>query len=221
MIAENLKRILSELAPVVKLVVVSKTRSEAEISEAYETGHRIFGENRVPELTAKQENLPDDIKWHFIGHLQTNKVKYIAPFVSCIHSIDSFKLLKEINKRARSADRVIDCLLQFHIADESAKFGFEEVPPEFLKTSAFEELKNVRVCGVMGMATFTDNESQVREEFKALKSIFDQLKNGFFAARPEFREISMGMSGDYRIAMEEGSTMVRIGSDIFGPREAL
>lgn len=221
MIGENLKRILSELAPEVKLVAVSKTRSKGEVSEAYETGHRIFGENRVPELTAKQENLPDDIEWHFIGHLQTNKVKYITPFVSCIHSVDSFKLLKEINKRARSADRVIDCLLQFHIADESAKFGFTEVPPEFLKTSAFEELKNVRICGVMGMATFTDNESQVREEFKALKSIFDQLKNGFFAARPEFREISMGMSGDYRIAMEEGSTMVRIGSDIFGPREAL
>lgn len=200
------------------MVAVSKTRSVAEISEAYQTGQRVFGENRVPELTEKHPVLPDDIEWHFIGHLQTNKVKYIAPFISCIHSVDSFKLLQEINKRAAQENRIIDCLVQFHIAAESAKYGFTDVPPEFLKSKEFELLKNIRLCGVMGMATFTDDENQVRNEFRRLKSIFQELKNDFFADKPEFCEVSMGMSGDYKIAIEEGSTMVRIGSDIFGPR---
>lgn len=218
MIVENLKQIRSEIAPEVKLVAVSKTRSVAEISEAYQTGQRVFGENRVPELTEKHPVLPDDIEWHFIGHLQTNKVKYIAPFISCIHSVDSFKLLQEINKRAAQENRIIDCLVQFHIAAESAKYGFTDVPPEFLKSKEFESLKNIRLCGVMGMATFTDDENQVRNEFRRLKSIFQELKNDFFADKPEFCEVSMGMSGDYKIAIEEGSTMVRIGSDIFGPR---
>ncbi len=218
MIVENLKQIRSEIAPEVKLVAVSKTRSVAEISEAYQTGQRVFGENRVPELTEKHPVLPDDIEWHFIGHLQTNKVKYIAPFISCIHSVDSFKLLQEINKRAAREKRVINCLIQFHIAAESAKYGFTDVPPEFLKSKEFESLKNIRLCGVMGMATFTDDENQVRNEFRRLKSIFQELKNDFFADKPEFCEVSMGMSGDYKIAIEEGSTMVRIGSDIFGPR---
>lgn len=218
MIVENLKQIRSEIAPEVKLVAVSKTRSVAEMSDAYQTGHRVFGENRVPELTEKHPVLPDDIEWHFIGHLQTNKVKYIAPFISCIHSVDSFKLLQEINKRAAQENRIIDCLVQFHIAAESAKYGFTDVPPEFLKSKEFESLKNIRLCGVMGMATFTDDENQVRNEFRRLKSIFQELKNDFFADKPEFCEVSMGMSGDYKIAIEEGSTMVRIGSDIFGPR---
>jgi len=218
MIVENLKQIRSEIAPEVKLVAVSKTRSVAEISEAYQAGQRIFGENRVPELTEKHPVLPDDIEWHFIGHLQTNKVKYIAPFVSWIHSVDSLKLLQEINKRAAREKRVINCLIQFHIAAESAKYGFTDVPPEFLKSKEFESLNNIRLCGVMGMATFTDDANQVRNEFRRLKSIFQEIKNDFFADKPEFCEVSMGMSGDYKIAIEEGSTMVRIGSNIFGQR---
>ncbi len=221
MIAENLKRIRSEIAPEVRLVAVSKTRSVDEIMEAYQSGQRVFGENRVPELTEKHPALPEDIEWHFIGHLQSNKVKYIAPFVSWIHSVDSFKLLQEIDKRAKRAGRTINCLLQFHIASESAKFGFDKGSPDFLKSNDFRELKNVRICGVMGMATFTEDENQVREEFKRLNSIFQILKRDYFADKTEFCEVSMGMSGDYKIAIDEGSTMVRIGSDIFGPREQL
>lgn len=219
MIASNLKKIEKEIPEAVKLIVVSKTRSNAEIMEAYDTGHRSFGENRVPELTEKYDQLPKDIEWHFIGHLQTNKVKYIAPFVSWIHAVDSFKLLKEINKRAANENRVIKCLLQFHIATEAAKHGFSEGIPEFLNQEEFRQLKHVRICGVMGMATFTDNQAQIRNEFIRLKQIFDSLKSGYFAENAEFREISMGMSGDYQLAIEEGSTMVRIGSNIFGPRE--
>lgn len=217
-IAENLKRILDEIPEKTRLVAVSKTRNNDEILEAYHSGHRLFGENRVPELTEKAEALPTDIEWHFIGHLQTNKVKYIAPFVSCIHSVDSFKLLVEINKRAKSNDRVIDCLLQFHIAEEESKFGLTTDNLDFLTSEKWRTLHNVRVCGVMGMATFTDDHGVVRQEFKTLKRIFDTLKSDYFTSDSEFCEISMGMSDDYTIAIEEGSTIVRVGSGIFGPR---
>lgn len=219
MIAENLQRILQEIPSQVHLVAVSKTRSNEEIMQAYETGHRVFGENRVPEMVDKFEVLPQDIQWHMIGHLQSNKVKYIAPFVSLIHSVDSFKLLKEINKRARQNDRVIDCLLQFHIAQEEEKYGLEMADTAFLQQDVFQSMKNVRICGVMGMATFTENMEAVRGEFKKLRAVFEELKAGPFSGNPDFTQISMGMSGDYRTAIEEGSTMVRIGSNIFGPRE--
>ena len=219
MIAENLKRILSEIPEGVQLIVVSKTRSNEEIMEAYNAGHRIFGENRVLEMVDKHAELPDDIEWHFIGHLQRNKVKYMADFVSLIHSVDSYKLLKEVNKRARKADRTIDCLLQFHIADEEAKFGLTMDKLDFLDSGQHKELTNVRIRGVMGMATFTEDEDQVQREFQLLKSIFNQLKERYFGQNAEFADISMGMSGDYRLGIEAGSTMLRIGSDIFGPRE--
>jgi len=219
MIADQLLRIQNEIPRTVQLVVVSKTRSHAEIMRVYETGHRVFGENRVPEMVEKSEALPQDIQWHMIGHLQTNKVKYIAPFVALIHSVDSFKLLKEINKRARQNDRVIDCLLQFHIAREEEKYGLEMADTSFLQEDAFQSMKNVRICGVMGMATFTENLEVVRSEFKKLRTVFEELKAGAFSGNPDFKEISMGMSGDYLTAIEEGSTMVRIGSNIFGPRE--
>lgn len=219
MIADNLLRIQNENPQSVQLVVVSKTRSQAEIMQAYETGHRVFGENRVPEMVEKSEVLPQDIQWHMIGHLQTNKVKYIAPFVSLIHSVDSLKLLKEINKRARQNDRVIDCLLQFHIARESEKFGLDLSETGFLGEKPFRDMQHVRICGVMGMATFTEDENIIRSEFKSLREIFEKLQSDVFNENPTFREISMGMSGDYKLAIEEGSTMVRIGSHIFGPRE--
>ncbi len=201
------------------LVAVSKTKPVELIMELYEMGHRDFGENRVQELTDKQEKLPGDIRWHMIGHLQTNKVKYIAPFVHLIHSVDSFKVLKEINKQAKKVDRVIPCLLQFKIAEEDTKYGFDpDSAKQMLESEAFTQYANVRIIGVMGMATFTEDEAQVRAEFKKLKRIFDHLKQHYFADQEDFKEISMGMSGDYPIAMEEGSTMVRIGSLIFGER---
>lgn len=217
-ITENLKRISAEIPEKTRLVAVSKTRSNEEILAAYQAGHRLFGENRVPELTEKAESLPEDIQWHFIGHLQRNKVKYIAPFVNCIHSVDSFKLLKEINKRAKSNERVIDCLLQFHIAKEESKFGLTKDKLSFLESEEWPDLDHVRICGVMGMATFTDDHEVVREEFSTLKEIYDGLKQNYFANNAEFCEISMGMSNDYPIAIEEGSTIVRVGSVIFGPR---
>lgn len=202
------------------LVAVSKTKPVEQIMQLYEKGHRDFGENRVQELTPKQEKLPEDIRWHMIGHMQTNKVKYIVPFVHLIHSVDSFKVLKEINKRARNVDRVIPCLLQFKIAKEDTKYGFDPTTAkEMLDSEAFQQLENVKITGVMGMATFTEDEDLVRSEFKKLKQIFDQLKGDYFADAPNFKDISMGMSGDYKIALEEGSTMVRIGSLIFGARE--
>ncbi len=218
------KKMLSELLPElsaknVTLVAVSKTHPPERIMNIYRQGQRIFGENRAQEMLEKHATLPADIGWHLIGHLQTNKVKYIAPFVRMIQSVDSLKLLQEIDKQAAKVNRVIDCLLQFYIAAEDTKFGLDE--PEaraLLSGETFRNLKNIRVCGVMGMATFTDDEAQIRAEFRHLKSIFDQLKTEFFAEKPEFREISMGMSGDWRIAVEEGSTMVRIGSLIFGER---
>jgi hypothetical protein len=203
----------------VALVAVSKTHQPERILELYRQGQRIFGENRVQEMLEKHAALPGDIEWHLIGHLQTNKVKYIAPFVHMIHSVDSLKLLREIDKQALATHRTINCLLQFHIALEDTKFGLSlEEAGVLLSDAAFKNLHNVRICGVMGMATYTDDMEQVRREFRWLKHIFDQLKQEFFPDAPCFREISMGMSNDWRIAVEEGSTMVRIGSLIFGER---
>ena len=203
----------------VKLVAVSKTKPVDAILNIYNTGQRIFGENRVQELIEKEAQLPKDIEWHLIGHLQTNKVKYIAPFVQLIHSVDSLKLLKEINKQAAKNERIIDCLLQMHIAEEDTKFGLEQQEViEILQSEVYQQMKNVRIVGLMGMATFTHNEDQVRQEFRQLKNTFTTLKEQFFKEEDAFKEISMGMSGDYQIAIDEGSTMVRIGSLIFGAR---
>lgn len=202
-----------------QLVAVSKKKPESQIIELYEKGHRIFGENRVQEVVQKAENLPKDIEWHFIGHLQSKKVKYIAPFIHTIHAVDSLKLLKEINKQAQKHNRKISCFLQFKIAQEETKFGLStEDGTALLEALNEETLANITISGVMGMATFTENKNQVREEFRKLKSIFDQLKKEYFLDKATFREISMGMSGDYKIAIEEGSTMVRIGSLLFGAR---
>lgn len=202
-----------------RLVAVSKTYPVERILEVYTQGQRIFGENRPQEMLSKQAALPADIEWHLIGHLQTNKVKYIAPFVAMIHSVDSLRLLQEIDKQAANNHRVIDCLLQFHIAQEETKFGLnEDEAVAMLKDPAFAALHHVRICGVMGMASFTDDQTQVRQEFRALKSIFERLKAAFFSQSTTFCEISMGMSGDWQLALEEGSTIVRIGSLIFGGR---
>ena len=204
----------------VTLVAVSKTHPPERILELYRQGQRIFGENRVQDLAAKYEALPKDIEWHLIGHLQTNKVKYIASFVRMIHSVDSLRLLQEIDKQARQAGRVIDCLLQFHIAEEETKFGLDEPEADALLSSpSFKSMNNIRLCGVMGMASFTEDTNRVRAEFQHLRRIFQHLKSAFFPGAAYFREISMGMSGDWSIAVEEGSTMVRIGSLIFGNRE--
>jgi len=217
---DNLIKIRQEITPTnTKLIAVSKTKPQEAILEMYEKGQRIFGENRVKEMVEKEEELPKDIQWHFIGHLQTKKVKKIAPFVDLIHSIDRPKLLKEVNKRAKQNERVIDCLLQFHIAEEDSKYGLSlNKAKELLASEAYAAMQNIRLVGVMGMATFTDDTAQVRTEFKRLKSIYAQLKQEFFADEATFCEISMGMSGDYQIAIEEGSTMVRIGSLLFGAR---
>lgn len=221
-IAENIDRIKALLPAHVKLVAVSKTKPAEDILEAYQHGQKIFGENKVQEMVGKYESLPKDIEWHFIGHLQTNKIKYIAPFVHLIHGVDSFKLLKSIDSEAKKAGRIICCLLQFHIAEEETKFGLSmEEALGMLNSEAFQSLKNVAICGVMGMATFTDNEQQIRKEFATLKSYFDMLKKDYYALSPLFQEISMGMSGDYLLAIAEGSTMVRIGSSIFGERNYL
>ena len=213
MIAKNLKYILSNIPSEVTLVAVSKTKPNSAIMEAYDAGQRVFGENKVQDLAAKAEVLPKDIQWHMIGHLQSNKVKYIAPFVALIHGIDSLKLLKEVNKRADQHNRVIDCLLQIHISDETTKFGLNEAEAiEVLK--AAEELNNVSVIGLMGMATNTVDESIVSKEFTGLKQLFTILQT----SNSMLQIISMGMSGDYPLAIEEGSTMVRVGSAIFGER---
>ena len=202
-----------------RLVAVSKTKPGLVILQLYEQGQRIFGENRVQELVEKYQELPKDIEWHLIGHLQTNKVKYIAPFVAMIHSVDSLKLLKEINKQALRQERVIEVLLQFHIAEEDTKFGLSlEEAQQLLASEEYASLTNIRIRGVMAMASFTDDRVQIRREFQTLKSIFDELKTTYFQDQESFDEISMGMSGDYDIALEEGSTMVRIGSLIFGAR---
>jgi len=219
MINENLATIKNSIPSHVTLVAVSKTKPNELIEEAYSSGQRIFGENKAQELKNKAEVLPKDIEWHFIGHLQRNKVKYIAPHASLVHSIDSLKLLKEVNKQALKNKRIIDCLLQFHIATEESKFGLSlEEAAELLTSNEFSSLKNIRVVGVMGMASFINSEEQVRKEFASLKHIFTQLKNSFFQQNETFKTISMGMSGDYELAIEEGSTMVRVGSAIFGIR---
>lgn len=218
-IRKNIERFILEIPAKVKLVAVSKTKPNEDIMEAYKAGQIIFGENKVQDLAAKAEVLPTDIQWHFIGHLQRNKVKYIAPFVGLIHAVDGFKLLKEINKQAKNNNRIIDCLLQFHIADEDTKFGMDKEEVEALLThDSFEALTNVRIVGVMGMATYTDDKDQIRTEFASLNQFYKELKGSFFKDKDFFKEISMGMSGDYKIAIDEGSTMIRVGSAIFGAR---
>ncbi|SDM58547.1 hypothetical protein SAMN05421813_11649 [Daejeonella rubra] len=221
-IAANISAIKKEIGNSnVKLIAVSKTKPIESITEAYEAGQRLFGENMVQELVEKYEKLPKDIEWHLIGHLQTNKVKYIAPFISMIHSVDSLKLLQEINKQALKNNRVIDCLLQLEIADEETKFGMDLAEAiELLRSDEFQELKNVRICGVMGIATLTDNPKMTAEEFYELSTFYKGLKDTFFRKDPAFKEISMGMSSDYLLAIEKGSTMIRLGSTIFGGRQA-
>lgn len=219
MIKENLERISLSIPSHVTLVAVSKTKPMSALQEVYDAGQRIFGENKVQEMTDKFEQLPKDIQWHLIGHLQTNKVKHIAPYVSLIHSVDSLKLLSEINKEAKKNNRNIDCLLQFHITEEETKFGLSiGEAKEILESREFVEMQNILIVGIMGMASFTDNDEVVRHEFRVLESYFQILKSHFFKYNHDFKEISMGMSGDYGIAIEEGSTMVRVGSSIFGSR---
>lgn len=215
----DLKRIQATLPQSVRLVAVSKTKPVEAILELYDAGQRIFGENKVQELCAKYEALPKDIEWHLIGHLQRNKVKFVAPFVTMIHAVDSLRLLAEINKEAEKNERTIDCLLQFHVAQEETKFGlsFDEAQ-ELLESSEFVEMQHVNIVGLMGMASFTSDEEQVHDEFRNLYNYFELIKSHYFKFNPNFKELSMGMSGDYTIAIEEGSTLVRIGSSIFGGR---
>ena len=218
-ISANLADLRKEIPQQVTLVAVSKFHPEEAIQEAYDAGQRIFGESKVQELTSKITHLPEDIQWHFIGHLQTNKVKYIAPFIDTIHSVDSLKLLIEIDKQATKQNRVINVLLQMYIASEETKFGLsQEECITLLESEAYKECTNIKVRGLMGMASFTQNESQVHKEFAELKSIFSQIKEQFFVNDTSFDTISMGMSDDFGIAIEEGSTMVRVGSKIFGQR---
>ncbi len=218
MIADTIEQIERRLAGKAALIAVTKTKPVALLREAYDAGCRRFGENKVQEMAEKHPQLPADVQWHLIGHLQTNKVKYIAPFVTLIHSVDSLRLLQEINKQAARHNRTIDCLLQIYIADEETKYGLSADEAEALLTdAALDELANIRVIGLMGLATNTDNEEQVRDEFRGLKALYDKLAQ---MQRPmiQFSELSMGMSGDYQLAVEEGSTMVRVGSAIFGSR---
>jgi len=216
---ENLKFIQNQLPAKVKLVAVSKTKSADQIMEAYQTGQRLFGENKVQELIWKWQELPKDIEWHYIGHLQSNKVKQIIPFVSFIHGVDSYKLLATINKEAEKCNRVIPVLLEFHIAEEESKFGLTlKDAEEILSMPEIGSLKNITISGVMGMATFTDDTTVIRAEFEQLAKIFQVLKQKYFSAGSQFCELSMGMSDDYPIAISAGSTMVRIGSKIFGSR---
>ncbi len=219
-IQTNLINILKDIPPHVRLVAVSKTKPVGMIQTAYDVGQRDFGENKAQDMAAKFPQLPQDIRWHFIGHLQTNKVKYIAPFVSLIHAADSLKILKEMDKQANKNNRILNYLLEFHIAKEESKFGLNMGTAEnILQSEAYKQLQNIRLCGVMGMATYTTDTEQIREEFRHLKDIFNKLKDNYFKDTDHFKEISMGMSGDYPIAIEEGATMVRVGSKIFGTRE--
>lgn len=217
-IAENLLSIKESLPENVTLVAVSKTKPVTDLMEAYKAGQRIFGENKIQEMVDKWEQMPKDIEWHMIGHVQTNKVKYMAPFVTLIHGVDSLKLLEEINKQAQKNNRIINCLLQIYIAEEESKFGLDEVELQnLLHSTSFNQMNNIRIVGLMGMATFTDNQNQIKKEFTLLKSIFDTLQK----LKPKnchLNTISMGMSGDYPLAIACGSTMVRIGSSIFGGR---
>jgi len=218
-ISANIRSIKEQIPPSVKLVAVSKTRSVEEILVAYNSGHKCFGENRVQELLQKKDLLPRDIEWHLIGHLQSNKVRLVVPFISMIQSVDSFKLLKTIDAEASRVNRVISCLLQIHIAEEETKFGFSMAElNEMMLSDDYRKLDSVSICGVMGMATFTDDNERIRKEFRYLHRCFDELKGKYSMNNSEFEEISMGMSGDFLIAAEEGSTMIRIGSLIFGER---
>lgn len=220
-IKENLLKIISSLPENVTLVAVSKTKPVADLMEAYDAGQRIFGENKIQEMSEKWEQMPKDIQWHMIGHIQTNKVKFMAPYVSLIHGVDSLKLLEEINKQALKNNRIIDCLLQIHIAEEETKFGLnEEELTDLLTSESFKKLNNIKIIGLMGMATFTDNQIQIKKEFEHLKSIFDSKKS-LSIKNCQLSILSMGMSGDYQLAIAFGSTMVRIGSSIFGGRSPL
>lgn len=219
MIKDNLLNILSELPEQVQLVAVSKFHPNEAILEAYENGQRIFGESKVQEMTQKYETLPKDIQWHFIGHLQTNKIKYIVPYVAMIHGIDTYKLLTEVNKYAEKADRIIPCLLQIHIAQEETKFGFSfDECREMLSKGEWKELDNIRICGLMGMATNTNSTEQIEQEFCSLSNFHKELKETYFANDNYFKELSMGMSHDYHQAIRQGSTLIRVGSNIFGER---
>jgi PLP dependent protein len=218
-ISENINKIKSEIPKNVKLIAVSKTKPNEDIMQAYNVGHKLFGENKVQDLVKKYETLPKDIEWHFIGHLQTNKVKYIAPFVHLIHAVDSLKLLKVINKEGKKNNRPVNCLLQIHIAEEETKFGL--TPNEIhtlLNSEEYKDLKFAKVTGLMGMATNTSDEKQIRNEFSELKSQFENIKDRFFKNDINFTNLSMGMSGDYKIAVKEGANMIRVGSLIFGER---
>ncbi len=220
-IKSNLNEFNSELSETnCRLVAVSKTKPVEMLQVAYDAGARIFGENKAQEMSSKFDELPKDINWHFIGHLQTNKVKYIAPFVGLVHSVDSLKVLKEIDKRAKQNERVINCLLQMHIAEEESKFGLsEEELEDLLASEAFANMENIKIVGLMGMATNTENENQIRKEFKGLKQLFNRIQSKYNAPKIQLSELSMGMSGDYKIAIEEGSTLIRVGSSIFGARK--
>lgn len=218
-ITEEIHRIQAETPESTRLVAVSKFHPIEALQEAYNAGQRIFGESKVQEMTMKYEALPKDIEWHFIGHLQTNKIKYMAPYVALIHGVDSYKLLAEIDKQARKAGRTITCLLQIHIAQEETKFGFStDECRTMLEEGLWRTLDNVRIAGVMGMATNTDDEAQIEQEFKTLADFFHEMKEAHFKDNPEFKEISMGMSDDYPLAIRHGSTLIRIGSRIFGER---
>jgi pyridoxal phosphate enzyme (YggS family) len=221
-ISDNILKIKQCIPETVCLVAVSKTKPVSLLLEAYQANQRIFGENKVQELCTKQAELPKDIQWHFIGHLQTNKVKHIAPFVSLIHSVDSLKIIHEINKEALKNNRIIHCLLEFHIAAEESKFGLSYQDADILlKSPEYHKMENIRIDGVMGMASFTDDTQLIHREFNNLKQIFEQLKMEYFSNQDHFNIISMGMSDDYHIAIQEGSTMIRVGSSIFGNRSPL
>lgn len=218
-IVENLKNILNTIPTGTNLVAVSKFHPIENILEAYNSGQKVFGESRIQELVEKYPLLPKDIQWHFIGHLQSNKIKYIAPFISLIHGVDTFKLLREIDKEGKKINRVIPCLLQLHIAEEDSKFGFEENEiMDFFKSGEWIDLKNVKIKGLMGMATLTDNQDQIKKEFREINNLYKEIKKSWFPSDHSFSELSMGMSDDYLIAINEGSTLVRIGSAIFGSR---
>jgi pyridoxal phosphate enzyme (YggS family) len=220
-IEQNLIQIKATVPAHVTVVAVSKTKPISDLMQAYDTGQRIFGENKIQEMTDKWEAMPNDIEWHMIGHVQSNKVKFMAPFVSLIHGVDSLKLLQEINKQAQKNDRIIDCLLQIYIAEEESKFGLDEKElNEIFTSTLFQEMKNIRIIGLMGMATFTDNQDQIKKEFTHLKLIFDSVQQQQ-TENVKLNTISMGMSGDYQLAIDCGSTMVRIGSSIFGERSPL
>ncbi|WP_296150987.1 YggS family pyridoxal phosphate-dependent enzyme [uncultured Flavobacterium sp.] len=217
-IKSNLLKIKSSLPKNVTLVAVSKTKPVSDLMEAYEAGQRIFGENKIQEMADKFEQMPKDIEWHMIGHVQSNKVKFMASFVSLVHGVDSLKLLEEIDKQALKNNRIIDCLLQIHIAEEDTKFGLDKAElSDLLQSQTFKNLKNIKIIGLMGMATFTENQDQIKKEFLHLKTIFDSIKQ-LSTANCQLSTLSMGMSGDYQIAIDCGSTMVRIGSSIFGTR---